>query len=102
MVAAMNATQSSFSNLRQPVDATRVFDWGETDAGRRREREFVGTQRQAAGFTVSIEGVQRENGMCRRSVSVWRPSHDQRMPVQAARQLAAAIAAAADEIESLR
>ncbi|GAB4603168.1 hypothetical protein [Mycobacterium avium] len=41
---------------------------------RRRQREFVGTERQAAGFTVSIEGVQRENGMCRRSASVWRPS----------------------------
>lgn len=98
----MNATQSSFSNVPQPVDATRVFDWGETDAGHRREREFIGTQRQAAGFTVSIEGVQSGTGAVSRRASVWSDKRDVPLDSEALRQLAAAINAAAAEIDTLR
>lgn len=96
------ASMRSYSNPpATPSDATRVFAWDEV-GGRLRSREFVGTERQAAGFTVTIEGEQRENGMCRRWVSVWRANRDEPLPSQSARQLAAAISAAADEIENLR
>lgn len=93
---------SAVSNLpAAPIDARRLFDW-DHDASGPPTREFVGTERQASGFTVSIDGVQSGTGAVHRRASVWRSGRDAQLESEALRQLASAINAAAAEIDSLR
>lgn len=90
-------------NVSAPPDAAMVHDWIQRGADDLATRAFDGTVRQAAGFTVAVGGVQRQNGTCRRWVTVEgeRPVGAVLEP-ELVRQLAAALVAAADEIETRR
>lgn len=99
---------TSTPNTPTPPDATEVFGWVQR-GNRLATRAFAGKVQQAAGFTVRVEGVQRENHTCTRWVTIgprnepapaWSGSPHDLMEPQAARQLAAALVAAADEIEA--
>jgi hypothetical protein len=88
-------------DIPAPPDAVEVFDWawhGPAIAA----RVLSGSEREAASFTVRIEGEQRENRTCRRWMAVDAGSYRTRLEPEAARQLAAALTAAADEIEARR
>jgi hypothetical protein len=84
-----------------PPDATGVRDW--TQRAGVPTRLFDGNVREAFGFTVRVGSLQRDNGTCNRWLTV---ETDFRFGVpmesEAARQLAAALSAAADEIDIRR
>lgn len=101
MSTAPNTSTIGVANTAPPPDTTELYPWLRTGDGLA-EREFVGTVREAAGFTVSIEGVQRANGSTRRWVVVERVRPAGRLEPELARQLAAAVSAAAAEIEASR
>jgi hypothetical protein len=84
-----------------PPDATEVSGWTQHGPGLAR-RPFTGTVREAYGFVVRIEGIQRENQTCLRRVVVDAASMSTRLNPEAVRQLASALTAAADEIEARR
>ncbi len=85
-----------------PPDAAQLHDWLKRGTGLP-TRVFDGTVRQAAGFTIGVGGLQRGNGTCKRWVTVdavFRLGVP--LEPEAVRQLAAALTAAADEIEARR
>ncbi|WP_260737073.1 hypothetical protein [Mycobacterium sp. SMC-2] len=91
--------------ISAPPDATEVHD----DDKRLLHRSdtpqlFEGIAAQVQVITVRVHGLQRSNGTCRRWVTVdTRPGTDEEMlEPEAVRQLAAALVAAADEIEARR
>lgn len=88
-------------DIPAPSDATEVFGWAHHGPDLAR-RPFTGAVREVAGFTVRIEGIQRENGACSRRVVVEAGSPETRLEPQAVRQLAGSLVAAADEIEARR
>lgn len=88
-------------DIPAPPDATDVFAWTQHGPDLAR-RPFTGAVREVAGFTVRIEGVQRQNGSCLRRVTVEATSLETRLDPEPVRQLAAALMAAADEIEARR
>lgn len=88
-------------DIPAPPDATELFAWTQhsPDVARRR---FTGAVREAGGFAVRIEGVQRQNGRCLRRVTIQAPSPETTLDTEAVRQLAGALTAAVDEIEARR
>lgn len=87
--------------IPEPADATELFEW-QRQAGLA-TREFVGTVRDAGGFTIRVEGIQRENGTCVRRISIERGATDPGLlGTEVARQFAAAVIAAAQEIDFAR
>ncbi|WP_249025852.1 hypothetical protein [Mycobacterium europaeum] len=101
-------TSSSLSvdttqNVTAPPDATEVYGWAAHRDGLA-ARVFDATVRECAGFAIRVHGQQRSNSTCRRWVTVdTRPGADEEMlEPEAVRQLAAALVAAADEIEARR
>jgi hypothetical protein len=88
-------------DIPAPPDATEIFDWTQhgPDVAR---RPFTGTVREAYGFSVRIEGIQRENRECLRRVVVDAQSLSTQLCPEAVRQLASALTAAVDEIEARR
>ncbi|WP_292990655.1 hypothetical protein [Mycobacterium sp.] len=87
--------------LPTPPDADELYDWSQSGP-ELLKRPFTGTVREAAGFMVRVEGVHWENGTCSRRVVVVASSLQTQLELEAVRQLAAALSAAADEIEALR
>jgi len=86
-------------NVPAPSDATQVHGWLEAGDGLA-TRLFNGTVREAARFSIRVRGLQRDNGTCRRWVVVETESGlGAPLEPEAGRQLAAALSAAADEIE---
>jgi len=94
-----NAT--TIPDIAAPPDATELLDWSQHGPGLAR-RPFTGSVREAAGFVVRIQGLQRENRTCLRRVTVEAASLSTRLDPEAVRQLAAALTAAVDEIEARR
>jgi hypothetical protein len=98
----MTHTAAITQDIPAPPDATEVFDWRHASHDVA-ARVFDGTVRQAVGLTISIGGLQRHNGTCRRWVTVEAQSSiGAPLDPEAVRQLAAALVAAADEIEARR
>ncbi|GEM_PF-6207347 len=96
------AEQLPTATVLPPADASELFDWHHPTTGLA-TREFVGTVRTAVGgFRVTIEGEQRANGTCRRWLTIEVEQRGELLEPEIARQYAAAITAAADEIEHLR
>ncbi|BBY77001.1 hypothetical protein MPRF_39000 [Mycolicibacterium parafortuitum] len=100
MTAQHIASARAAATMHPPADAFRVFDWEHHDG--LSTREFVGRTREAAGFLVTVEGVQRSNDTCRRWLTIEAPNRGELLDPEIARQLTAAINAAADEIDALR
>lgn len=93
----MSTDTNTIPNVPAPPDATEVFGWSQHGPDLAR-RPFTGAVREVAGFTVRIEGIQRENGTCQRRVTVRAGSPLTRLEPEALRQLASVLIAAADEI----
>ena len=93
---------STTQDIAPPPDATEVSDWRQ-HAPDLATRMFTGSTREAAGFTVCIGGIQRQNKSCRRWVTIEAAkSITALLEPEAVRQLAAALSAAVDEIEVAR
>ncbi len=84
-----------------PPDATQTHGWLQQGI-ELQTRAFDGTVREAAGFTVRVRGLQRHNGTCRRWLTIETQSLGVPIEPESARQLAAALSAAAFEIEARR
>ncbi|BCP00687.1 hypothetical protein [Mycobacterium intracellulare] len=96
------ATAPASDYVTAPPDATDMRDWSHLDGGLA-TRVFAGNTREAAGFTVRVGGLQRSNSTCRRWVVVESTSSiGVPLEPEAVRQFAAALVAAADEIEARR
>jgi hypothetical protein len=104
LVKANRVTRRIFDGVDAPAGAFRVFE-----AQRRQDgtwfREFSGTSRDVAGVSVFIEGEQYPDGSVTRVLSV---SVDDLtsgpggvLSIEQARQFAAAVAEAADELDRL-
>lgn len=92
----------AFCGVAAPPDATDMHDWPPLGGGLE-TRVFAGNTREAAGFTVRVGGLQRSNSTCRRWVVVESTlSIGVPLETEAVRQFAAALVAAADEIEARR
>ena len=96
---ATQARTDSQPNVAAPPDATEVFGW--THQGHDlASRTFAGTVRDAAVHRPG-GGVQRQNGTCRRWVTVEAKSPCSGLvEPEVVRQLATALRAAADAIEA--
>ncbi|MCZ0732313.1 hypothetical protein [Mycolicibacterium iranicum] len=102
-MTTQSAADAAPAAILPPADAREVFEWHRHHDGLA-DREFVGSAREAAGFVVRVEGIQRQNGSCTRRISI-EPSENPRaylLEAAAADQLAAAITAATAEIAALR
>ena len=87
----------------RPFDATVLGEWtAGTATADLAVREFVGTVREASGFTISVLGAQRENGTTLRRVTIEPPDASGLLEAEAVRQLSAMLRDAADEIDRLR
>lgn len=91
----------AFCGVAAPPDATEVHDWSRLGGGLS-TRVFAGNTREAAGFTLRVGGLQRSNRICRRWVTVETVSSiGAPLEPEAVRQFAAALVAAANEVEAL-
>jgi hypothetical protein len=86
-----------FDHVAQPAGAVRTFDW-QLDGNW--FRDFEGTTRRSGQARVQISGRQQADGSTRRWIAVHTRHLDALGPA-AARDLAAALTDAADEIERL-
>jgi hypothetical protein len=87
-------TPPHVAHIAAPADATHLGEWDDLDTGQW-SRNFTGTRHHHG---VLVVGVQHDDGTVGRLVAVH--SDDELTPA-AARKLAAAITAAADEIDQL-
>ena len=96
--AARNVTAGMpFDAVAPPDGAVRTFDW-QLDSNW--FRDFEGTSRRVGRARVQIYGRQQVDGSTRRWISV-QPRHLDVLDAATARELAAALTDAADEIERL-
>jgi hypothetical protein len=96
--AAKNKTAAApFDHVAQPAGAVRMFNW-QLDSNW--FRDFEGTTRRGGQARVHIFGRQQADGSTRRWIAV-RIRHLDALDPVAARELAAALTDAADEIERL-
>ena len=96
--AAKNMTAAApFNHVAQPTGAVRTFDW-QLDGNW--FRDFEGTTRRGRQAHVQIYGRQQADGSTRRWIAVH-TRHLNGLDLTAARELAAALTDAADEIERL-
>lgn len=86
-----------FDQVAQPAGAARTFDW-QLDSNW--FRDFEGTTRRAGQARVQICGRQQADGSTRRWITV-RTHHLDALDPATARELATALADAADEIDRL-
>lgn len=96
--------QVMFGHLERPEGATQVYGCGERSDGRF-SREFVGTARKVNGVTVTIDGAQFADGTAERMLNVGVDDLAEGpggvLDGDQARQLAAALVEAADELDRL-
>jgi preprotein translocase subunit SecD len=97
-LAAANATAAMSGQIAAPPDATRLYGW--QSHGERTWREFDGSTRQVGSAVVRVRGQQFADGGCERWISVS-ATHDEEFQAEQARELAAALQAAADEADRL-
>ena len=92
--------RSLFGNLAEPSAAVHIWHWEKSDRGYW-TREFSGSPRVVANLEVVIDGVQRSDGSIRRWASVYSKETAELSPAEL-RSAAAALTAAADELERLQ
>jgi hypothetical protein len=86
-----------FDDVAPPAGAARTFDW-QLDSDW--YRDFEGTSRRGGQARVQIFGRQQADGTTRRWITVH-TRHLDALDAAAARELAAALTDAADEMEQL-
>ena len=97
----MASTDSNTWNLPAPAGATRVYRPGPNMAGQP-VRCFLGTSRQVYDVTIDIDGEQHPDGRVERQIGVWiGDGPSAALAAEQARELAAALLAAADELDAL-
>ena len=96
--AAKNVSaEMPFDDVAPPAGAVRTFGW---QLDRNWFRDFEGTTRRGTHARVQICGRQQADGSTRRWIAVH-TRHLDALDAAAARELAAALAEAADEMERL-
>lgn len=96
-----NAAAALYADVATPPDATFVDPWqrwGDSYA-----RVFGGTQRVVEHWVINITGIQHCDGRAERSIRAYSNEqfNDGDMSAVQARQIAAGVAAAADELDRL-
>jgi len=95
-----------FCQIGRPAGATAVFHCGERTDGRGWSREFTGATRRVAGVSLTIEGTQFADGGIERQLYVvvddLPDSVGGALNADGARQLAAALIEAANELDEAR
>ncbi|MHC9294172.1 hypothetical protein ACRCUN_17045 [Mycobacterium sp. LTG2003] len=94
------ADAARFGHVARPIGAAYVWHW-EQDERSQWFRQFDGTRRVAGGFSVSIDGRQYPDGSVFRTIAVQGDEREE-FDLAGARQFAAELIAAADEIEGVR
>lgn len=94
-----------FGHLDRPEGATQVYGCGERTDGRGWSREFTGTSRRVDGVSVRLNGTQFADGTVERTLAVGvddlAAGPGGALTAAAARQLAAALIEAADELDRM-
>jgi hypothetical protein len=91
----MHEPRAELANIAAPADATHVGEWDDDDTGRW-SRPFTATRHHRA---VKVIGIQHDDSTVGRLVAVR--CDDEELTPAAARKLAAALTAAADEVDQL-
>jgi preprotein translocase subunit SecD len=97
-LVANDVTGVKSGEIAPPADAARLYGW--QTYGERTWREFDGSTRQVGSAVIHVRGQQFSDGRCERWISVS-ASTDEEFQAEQARELAAALRAAADETERL-
>ena len=92
--------QMVFGHLAAPIDATRIWHWGQDDNGDW-SRDFAGTDRAFTGFDVTISGIQNADGSTNRSAEIYSNDGARRFSADELRAAAALLIEAADELDRL-
>ena len=99
MMARENMTQALCADIPTPPDAVQVYA-GEEWSGDRQGRMFVVATHTVDGVTVEIVGIQFSDGTVERHILTSGDGLEQMTAAQA-RQLAALLVEAADELDRL-
>ena len=98
--AGRNIVDIRYSDVPAPPDATDTGAWDKGEGGIY-ARFIRGTHRQVRHLTVTIGGLQYSNGVIERTIRVQPgETDDGEMTADLAREVAAALTAAADEIDA--
>jgi hypothetical protein len=97
-LVANDVTGIKSGEIAPPPDAARVYGW--QTYGERTWREFDGSTRHVGSAVIHVRGQQFSDGRCERWISVSATT-DEEFQAEQARELAAALQAAADEAERL-
>lgn len=89
-----------FGDVATPSDATALFPWQTTNSGMS-SRFFNGASYDVGATTVRILGEQFADGGCQRSIDLRKHVELDDLTPADARQLAAVLLDAADEIDKL-
>jgi hypothetical protein len=83
-----------------PAGAVRTYEWDDTDTPTP-SRHWMGTVRRVGDAEIILDGTQYSDGRVERCLTVHGVDTDGTMPTDTARQIAAALIEAADEIDGL-
>ncbi len=98
--ARRNRTQATYGHIPAPAGVVEAGDW--SDDGERVSRAICGTERQVADTVIDIAGEQDVDGTTSyRIVLQARESSEGELTAAEARDAAAALLAAADELDRL-
>jgi hypothetical protein len=95
--------ENPFPSVPHPAGAITVYEWEDPRpfCAALPNRYFVGTRRQAGRVEILIDGTQWSDGRTELSLTVHGVDCDENMPTDTARNVAAALIEAADEIDQV-
>ena len=96
---SQNAAAAVYADVAPPPDEGKHYPWEHNGDGRWM-RLFTGTDRKVGSTIVMINGMQHSDGAITRSICI--DGETEELDPSAARQVAAAMIEAADELERLQ
>jgi hypothetical protein len=88
-----------FANVPYPAGAVRAYDWIDIDTPNP-SRYWAGTSLRVGDAEIAIDGTQWADGRVERRLTMHADT-DLGMPTDAARNIAAALIAAANEVDGM-
>lgn len=94
----MTTTTEHFADVPTPAGVTTISEWDDTHTSTP-SRFWSGTRRLIGDAEIVLDGTQWADGRVERCLTVYGVNTDQNMPTDTARKIAAALMAAANELD---